>query len=102
MGLLTDELGDWNWRAHVVSASGRASMKLTASAVAVSMFNGMEEIAEDLRQAREEAKLTKDFSRVDKIKAALTSAGVEVRMTKDGIDLVPGPNFDPTKLEALR
>ncbi len=27
--------------------------------------------------------------------------GVEVRMSKDGDELVPGPDFDPAKLEAL-
>jgi cysteinyl-tRNA synthetase len=43
----------------------------------------------------------KDFSRVDALKAALVAAGIEVRMSKEGVDLVPGQGFDPAKLEAL-
>jgi len=52
--------------------------------------------------AYELAKQTKDFSIVDKRKSQLAEAGVEVRISKGSIDLVPGPNFDPTKLEALK
>jgi cysteinyl-tRNA synthetase len=51
---------------------------------------------------RENAKQTKDFTEVDRLKAALIDAGVEVRMGKQGVDLVPGPDFDPKKLEALK
>ncbi|ABD54875.1 cysteine--tRNA ligase [Jannaschia sp. CCS1] len=51
--------------------------------------------------ARAEAMVTKDFTDVDALKSALTAAGVEVRMSKDGVELVPGPTFDPAKLEDL-
>jgi cysteinyl-tRNA synthetase len=51
---------------------------------------------------RQEAMQTKDFSEVDRLKAALVAAGVEVRMSKDGVELVPGPDFDPATLEALK
>ncbi|MFW5881894.1 MAG: cysteine--tRNA ligase [Roseicyclus sp.] len=47
------------------------------------------------------AKQNKDFARIDALKAALIDAGVEVRMSKTRVDLVPGPNFDPAKLENL-
>ncbi len=60
------------------------------------------ELAEQLAKARQEAKQTKDFSTVDHLKAALVEAGVEVRMSKEGVELVPGPDFDPAKLEALK
>jgi len=50
---------------------------------------------------RAQAKLNNDYSQVDRMKTALTLAGVEVRMTKDGVDLIPGHRFDPSKLEAL-
>ena len=52
--------------------------------------------------ARTAAMTSKDFSAVDALKSALIAAGVEVRMSKAGIELVPGPNFDPAKLEALQ
>ncbi len=55
-----------------------------------------------LQMAREEATATKDFSTVDKLKSSFIAAGVEVRISKEGIDLIPGPDFDPAKLEALK
>ena len=50
---------------------------------------------------RETAKASKDFAPVDAMKAALIQAGVEVRMSKDGVELVPGPGFDAAKLPDL-
>lgn len=54
-----------------------------------------------LTAARETAMQSKDFSDVDRIKSALIAAGIEVRMSKAGVELVPGPDFDPAKLEGL-
>ena len=51
-----------------------------------------------LMSARDE----KDWERADRIKAGLKAAGIEVRISKSGVELVPGPNFDPAKLEALK
>jgi cysteinyl-tRNA synthetase len=44
----------------------------------------------------------KDWERADMIKAGLKAAGIEVRISKAGVELVPGPDFDPAKLEALQ
>ena len=57
--------------------------------------------AEKLNALRSEAMNTKDFSAVDAMKSVLLAAGVEVRMSKEGVDLEPGPDFDPAKLEGL-
>jgi cysteinyl-tRNA synthetase len=54
-----------------------------------------------LDAARAAAMVSKDFAAVDALKSALTAAGVEVRMSKEGVELIPGPGFDPTKLEGL-
>ena len=51
--------------------------------------------------AREKAMQTKDFSEVDRLKSLLRDAGVEVRMSKDGVGLLPGKNYDPDKLQGL-
>ncbi len=59
-------------------------------------------LAERLSQARAEAKATMNFTEVDRLKAALSEAGVEVRMSKDGVELFPAEGFDPAKLEALK
>ena len=59
------------------------------------------QLEERLAALRETAMATKDFSAVDALKSALIAAGVEVRMSKAGVELVPGPGFDPAKLEGL-
>ncbi len=58
-------------------------------------------LAAELTRKRNEARRSKDFSSVDDMKAALIGAGVEVRMSKDGVELVPGPGFDSEKLKDL-
>lgn len=47
------------------------------------------------------AKISKDFGPVDAMKKALIEAGLEVRMSNEGVQLVRGPEFDASKLEAL-
>jgi cysteinyl-tRNA synthetase len=59
-------------------------------------------LEEELARLRADAMISKDFAAVDALKSALITAGVEVRMSKDGVELVPGPDFDPAKLEALQ
>ncbi|MCL4065429.1 cysteine--tRNA ligase [Pseudomonas sp. GX19020] len=54
-----------------------------------------------LASLRDAAMLSKDFAPVDAMKANLLAAGVEVRMSKAGVELMPGPGFDAAKLEAL-
>jgi cysteinyl-tRNA synthetase len=50
---------------------------------------------------RAEAFSTKNFAQLDHMKAQLVAVGLEVRMSKDGVKLIPGPDFDPAKLEGL-
>ena len=57
--------------------------------------------ADRLATLRAEAMASKDFSAVDALKAALTAAGVEVRMSKAGVELVPGPGFNPDNLPVI-
>ena len=57
--------------------------------------------ADQLADARSSAMATKDFSEVDRLKAVFIDAGIEVRMSKAGVELIAGPDFDPSKLEAL-
>ena len=58
-------------------------------------------LSKKLSSLIEEAMSSKDFSEVDAMKTALIEAGIEVRMSKDGVELVPGPGFDASKLEGL-
>ncbi|PTQ75204.1 cysteine--tRNA ligase [Celeribacter persicus] len=78
LGLLTPELGGWE----------ETGVDLTA-------------YADHLFALRQSAMETKNFSAVDAMKTALLEAGVEVRMSKTGVELEPGPNFDAAKLEGL-
>jgi cysteinyl-tRNA synthetase len=50
---------------------------------------------------RSAATENKDFAAVDALKARLTEAGVEVRMSKEGVALEPTASFDASKLEGL-
>jgi cysteinyl-tRNA synthetase len=61
----------------------------------------LHQFAEKLARIREAAQSTKDFTEVDAFKSALISAGVEVRMSKAGVELTPSAGFDPSKLDAL-
>ncbi|MEM9576161.1 MAG: cysteine--tRNA ligase [Pseudomonadota bacterium] len=49
-----------------------------------------------------EARLQKDFTLSDRLRNDLTSAGVVVQITKEGVKWERGPDFDPAKLEALK
>ncbi len=77
LGLLGADLGGWD-----------APVDLSA-------------LAARLQAEREKAMQSKDFSGVDALKAALAAAGVEVRMSREGVELLPGAGFDAGKLEAL-
>jgi cysteinyl-tRNA synthetase len=89
MGLLEDNaaMGSWVFDGAVE----RVASKLI-----------IEELHAELLEARLKAVETKDFSEVDRLKSTLVEAGIEVRMSREGVELVPGPDFDPSKLEALK
>ncbi|MCA3448040.1 MAG: cysteine--tRNA ligase [Rhodobacter sp.] len=77
--------------------------RLTTHGTEGSVYGSMLiELGNRLSELRAQALKTKDFSSVDALKSALVSAGVEVRMEKQGVSLVPGVGFDPAKLEALQ
>ena len=77
LGLLDDAAGAW------------------ALGPDMSVFEGV------LFEARQLAMQTKDFSEVDRLKAAYVAAGLEVRMSKEGVELVPSAGFDANKLEGV-
>ncbi|MGI3184098.1 cysteine--tRNA ligase [Nioella aestuarii] len=88
LGLLEDtaDMGAW--------VSDGAAEKLAAEAQ-------LSSLSTLLFEERTKAMQTKDFSEVDRLKAALIDAGLEVRMSKSGVELVPTPEFDASKLEGL-
>ncbi|MEE2943928.1 MAG: cysteine--tRNA ligase [Pseudomonadota bacterium] len=98
---------------HQLANAGDASA-LKAAMGLVGLWNGavpnwaatptadLSEFESLLVSARETAMQTKDFSEVDRLKAAFVEAGVEVRMSKAGVELLPGAGFDASKLDALK
>ena len=96
---------------HALAAAGDAATLKASAALLGLLEDGrgdwldtgvdLAPLAARLAGLREAAKATKDFAAVDALKAALLAAGVEVRMSKDGVDLRPGPDFDAAKLESL-
>ena len=99
LGLLQPEMGGWCLPQIIGLASGTIDLSGSASAV---VGNPLNAAAAQLAALRAAAMASKDFSAVDALKSALTAAGVEVRMSKAGVELLPGPGFDPAKLEALK
>jgi cysteinyl-tRNA synthetase len=57
--------------------------------------------ADHLANLRIQAMQDKDFAKVDAFKAMLVAAGVQVQMTKEGVQLEPLADFDPDLLGNL-
>ena len=77
LGLLDENMGDWTAAVDLSSYEKR------------------------LFAAREKAMETKDFSEVDRLKDAYQKAGLEVRISKTGVSLIPPAGFDIAQLENL-
>lgn len=90
LGLLRPELGDWVARDLAVIDS-----------MSISVKDALAGLTQKMSDLRAKAMESKDFSGVDGLKAALTEAGVEVRMSKTGVELIAGPRLDAAKLGAL-
>ena len=93
--------------AFVASAQMLGLLEQTARMGAWSIAQELDEmalrnLAGRLAELRADAVKSKDFGQVDAMKAGLVEAGVEVRMGKDGVELIPGPSFDAAKLETLQ
>ena len=77
LGLLGDDMGGW------------------AVGVDLSAFEAK------LSEARALAMESKDFSEVDRLKHVFQEAGLEVRMSKTGVELIAGSGFDIATLDGL-
>ena len=95
---------------HALYAAGDAAgLAASAALMGIDLGGWAEEpgdaalapLAAKLDAARAAARQSGDFAPVDALKAALVAAGVEVRMTREGVTLVPGPGFDPAALAGI-
>ncbi len=62
----------------------------------------IEATIEEMIELRKIARENKDFAQADKVRDAFVAAGVTIKDTKDGVSWEVGPDFDPSKLEALK
>ena len=90
LGLMCDEARAGHAKLFASMAHGSGPSALLAN------------IAAKLDRVRRRAKETKDFGEFDEMKAAVAAAGIEIRMHQSDVELVPTPDFDPAKLEALK
>jgi len=77
LGLLEDHMGAW------------------ATSVDLSLWETK------LTKAREKAMESKDFAQVDRLKSGLIAAGIDVRMSKSKVELVPLAGFHLDRLKNL-
>jgi cysteinyl-tRNA synthetase len=99
LGLLTEDLHGWTQPPITATASG--TLEISGSAIST-VSHTLVSFQNQLVNLRQIAAETKDYGQVDALKAAIIAAGIEVRMTKDSVELFRGPDFDPAKLEALK
>ncbi|WP_343078766.1 cysteine--tRNA ligase [Ostreiculturibacter nitratireducens] len=102
LGLLTEELADWDWRPRVFDRTVhiKAHARVAANARVVS-GDHIDQLVLELLRKRDEARQRKDYTFSDQIRDGLASAGVVVKDTPKGAEWELGPNFDPAKLEGL-
>ena len=86
MGLLDNDMGDW---VGVTTARHGDHYSI-------------EMVENWLRSARSTAMLTKNFTEVDRLKSEAKHAGLQVRMTKDTVELIPTATFDPDRLAEIK
>ncbi len=72
-----------------------------ASAVVARRAVDLAPLARRLEELRSRAREKGDFSEADALRSALVASGVEVLISKSGVKLLQGPDFDPSKLEGL-
>jgi cysteinyl-tRNA synthetase len=101
LGLLVESLS-WSKEEQVLPSLQLAATALGQRLTSLEDDVTLKRYRDRLAVLRTAALAAKDFAAVDTLKSALIAAGVEVRMSKEGVELVPGPDFDPAKLEALQ
>jgi len=90
LGFLSDHSRKEHMKIFLSTASGSGPSAILAN------------LGARLDRLRRIALVTKDFTELDALKALVASAGVEIRMHKSDVELVPTSDFDLSKLEALK
>ncbi|MCO5127967.1 MAG: cysteine--tRNA ligase [Rhodobacteraceae bacterium] len=96
LGLLEEDIGDWS-----KSMTHERSAKIATTASFTVKYKVEKGPMTTLKKRLEKFREQKDWVSADKLKAAIISAGAQVQITRDGIEIIPGPDFDPVKLESF-
>ncbi len=86
LGILKDKLGAWS---KPIEGSANVTIEFALTATA------------KLGKRLEDFRAEKAWGAADALKAAIVAAGAEVRISKTGVEIVPGPDFRQEALEAL-
>ncbi len=100
LGLLTDDLGGWIH--HLNAMSAESHIEVSMPTLRTYDINIVKALIEKLLSERKKARIDKDFLRSDTIRDGFAAAGILVKDTKEGATWELGPNFDPSKLEAIK
>jgi cysteinyl-tRNA synthetase len=94
LGLMTDDLADWDWR-RVVQDFGAVQFVGSGDEA-----NGA--IARDIAESWQRLRAEKRFSEADALREKAHAAGLQLRALSGAVQAEALGSFDPTKLEALR
>jgi cysteinyl-tRNA synthetase len=94
-------LADWAGVKRAVEFLGICLERVPELGLPSAWESSLRTLEGKLLTERQNAMETKDFSEVDRIKGVLVDAGVEVRMSKAGVELLPSAGFDESKLAGL-
>ena len=95
---------------HAIAARGDADQLKASASLLGLLCDGMGDWARTidlsywenkLLEARQTALQSKDFTAVDHLKSVYISAGLEVRMSNKGVELVPTAGFDIGRLDSI-
>ncbi len=101
LGLLTPELSDWGWRDQTVSGQLFTNQN-TFGAGTIMVHHPAQPLIEELLRERLQARKAKNFARADALRDGFAAAGVIVKDTPLGAEWELAPDFDASKLEALK
>ncbi|SPH17745.1 Cysteine--tRNA ligase [Defluviimonas aquaemixtae] len=103
MGLLTNELDNWNWSSEVIVGTGGVEVgNVRARGRGIVIDAAVKAEIDSLIAQRSEARRNKDFARADALRDVFAEAGVIVKDTPKGAEWELAPDFDPAKLVALK
>ena len=88
LGLLTEEISGWNWKAYIldgVATSIGGSTSTSQGGVANAAEANVQSLINDLTEKRSKARLDKNYSLSDIIRKKLSQIGFSIQDTSEGI-----------------